>query len=175
MTATKRKKKKPSSTHLEWVIDSRARNNRAALSLLLTFEAYPDQISEAPYDGYAQQLVAIAFSLWRAAFLADRSPLREDRIDAAEQFLRRMLADNAIGYSQDVEWRDWTFNYYTQDAKLRLEKLEEDWDELVLGDLYPPKGKRTSRNRWDLLHTAFDQALDQLTDELGDLILDAED
>src|SRR6201999_2284342 len=108
----------------------------------------------------------ISFSLWRAAFLADREVLPEKRLKAAEKFLRKILVDNQISFVQDRLWRDWTFNYYVEDARARLELLDDDWDDLKLGQLYPAKGQRTSRKRWDLLQKAFAKAVNRLADDL---------
>src|SRR5437868_5910672 len=94
--------------HLKWLIESRADNQRAALQLYEALTKHPD----SERNRTAQTIIAIGFSLWRAAFLADRTGRSSERSEPAASVLLRMLADNAIGYAQDRESREWTFNYY---------------------------------------------------------------
>ena len=70
------------------------------------------------YD--AQTLIAITFSLWRAAFLAGRSASGAETAAHAKEFLYEMIANNAINYPQDKAARNWTFNYYVANARNRL-------------------------------------------------------
>jgi hypothetical protein len=159
----------PSIEHLEWLIPARGKNNATALKLLSLFKREP--IKKIPNSVRARQLVAIAFSLWRAAFLADRKGkikgLPERKLADAEQFLRKILVDNQIGFAQDRQWREWSFQYYLDDAYSRLANLEDDWDGLDLGSLHPTKGQRTPRYSWDLLHDAFAKAVARLEDDLN--------
>jgi hypothetical protein len=62
-----------SPTHLKWLVKSRAANQEAALGLFNLFEQYPEQLKSAGLSRKAQSLVAACFSLWRAAFLADKT------------------------------------------------------------------------------------------------------
>jgi hypothetical protein len=146
-------KSHPSPTHLKWVIEGRARNQRAALKLY-------ELIKEGPRSqdaGKAQELTAVAFSLWRAVFLADRTGQFEAKLKDAEEFLAKMITDNAIGFAQDRSTREWTFNYYITNARLWLKAY--GCDEKVLR---PPKGERTPRKRWDCLQLVFEQEVDRL-------------
>ena len=71
-----------------------------------------------------------------------------------------LLTDNAIAFAQDRNAREWTFNYYLDNALFRLRGfLEKE-------PLRPPKGERTPRNRWDRLQAVFEKAVDQLEAEL---------
>lgn len=70
-----------------------------------------------------------------------------------------MLMDNAITYAQDRDSREWTFNYYLDNARYRL---EEDWPEI---DIVKPE-RRTTRNRWDALHNAFAEAVKLFKNEV---------
>jgi hypothetical protein len=65
-------KKQVSIEHLEWAIQSRARNQQTCLRLLRSFERHEKRWQTKKYAPIAQDLLAVAFSLWRAAFLADR-------------------------------------------------------------------------------------------------------
>jgi hypothetical protein len=134
----------PNSDHLKWLVESRARNQRVSLDLFDLIKTHPEKLlnsdSDLKYD--AQNLVAISFSLWRAAFLADRTGHMEERLKDAERFLGKMLTDNAITYAQDRDAREWTFNYYMANARYRLEELGEDWSEIIKSGLVPPTGLR---------------------------------
>lgn len=153
--------KKPSLAHLEWLIESRNENNRTALKLLSLFEDYPSQIRTSVHSPASQKLVAVAFSLWRAAFLSDTTGTRDRRIDNAENFLRKMLADNTIGFSQDIQWREWTVNFYLASAQFNLEAYAPQM-KIDLGNLSPSAGPKTSKTRWTRLHSAFEVAVDAL-------------
>ena len=59
--------------HLEWAIKSRAQNQRSCLTLLTLFENYSEFWKERKTARAAQDLVSVAFSLWRAAFLAEKT------------------------------------------------------------------------------------------------------
>src|SRR4051794_35067504 len=124
--------------HLEWLIKSRAQNQGTSLKLLELFRKYdrecdPDRLG---YDGaiVAQILTSITFSLWRAAFLADRNPNSGPK--HAIDFLEKLVVDNAINYTQDRSARDWTWAYYISNAMYHIRQLEEVWPNLVLDDPY---------------------------------------
>jgi hypothetical protein len=144
--------KTPNSVHLEWVIKGRAKNQQVALDLYDLMTENHNTKVKLHLSERAQDLTAIAFSLWRAAFLADRTGETEAKMKHAEEFLAKMLTDNAIAFAQDRSAREWTFNYYLDNAGYRLA-------ELGYRNLRPPSGKRTPRNRWDRLHQTFEEAV----------------
>jgi hypothetical protein len=150
----------PSPAHLEWVIDGRARNQKAALDLYEMMTDCRRQIARQQLSTEAQDLAAIAFSLWRAVFLADRSGATDAKMADAEYFLGKMLTDNAIAFTQDRSAREWTFNYYLDNAWYRLKDLRQK-------NLTPPRGKRSARNRWDYLENAFEKAVSNFQRKLG--------
>ena len=124
--------------HLRWLIDCRTQNQNVSLQLYEILKSNP----EAGKTREGQHLVAVAFSLWRAAFLADRTGSRQARSKNAEIFLHRMLADNAITYDS----REWTFNYYIDNARYRLEELKDLWPGITKS-LRPPPGRRVGKAR----------------------------
>ena len=141
--------------HLEWAINSRAKNQRACLRLLKLFEAYEDFWKSKDASKAAQDLVAVAFSLWRAAFLAEKSGKRSEVFAHGREFLRKIIEDNAIGYGQDKASLEWTFNYYTKNARSSLTLLSSHWPEV-------PKYKgatRPARDRWDYCQELLDEAI----------------
>lgn len=142
-----------STEHLRWLIKSRSENQQAAVDLYDVLNRFPK--SGQTHAG--QSLVAIAFSLWRAAFLADRTGKLRARSEKATVFLHKMIGDNAITYTQDRESREWTFKYYLDNAGYRLKDLANSWPEI--SDLILPQGRRSGTNRWAQLQAAFARAV----------------
>jgi hypothetical protein len=64
----------------------------------------------------------------------------------ATEFLECMIEDNAISYPQDKRSKEWTFNYYTRNARAALENLHRFWPNLA--PEYEGK-KCTARERWE--------------------------
>jgi hypothetical protein len=162
------KDKSPPPDHLEWVIKGRAKNQQAALALWELIGDPELQVTKKGLSSAAQDLAAVAFSLWRAVFLADRIGSTEAKMASVHVFLGKMLTDNAIAFTQDREAREWTFNYYLDNALYRLVNLEEKWPSLKKIPLEPPSGKRTSKRRWDYLQDALDAAILALDAEVRD-------
>src|SRR6266436_4940320 len=100
--------------HLEWAVESRARNQRCAVRLLRLFMEYEEQWKTQRWARAAQDLLSVSFSLWRAAFLADKTAKRAAVFSHATDFLEKIIEDNAISYLQDRKCNEWTFNYYTR-------------------------------------------------------------
>jgi hypothetical protein len=67
--------------HLEWAIQSRAKNQITSLRLLRLFEEHESTWKTSKFARAAQDLIAVSFSLWRAAFLADKTSKRADVFD----------------------------------------------------------------------------------------------
>jgi hypothetical protein len=56
--------------HLRWLVQSRAENQKVTLDLYLAITANKVAIeTNVQFAGLAQELAAVAFSLWRAVFL----------------------------------------------------------------------------------------------------------
>lgn len=171
MTTSKPKQSEtPSHAHLEWLINSRARNQRSALALHALLEAHFDQIKKTLENTKkAQILTAICFSLWRAAFLADKTGIRENTINDVRTFLGKMLTDNAITYQQDRASREWTFNYYVNNARDNLQLLSRYWADV--GNLLNEKrkvakGTTVAGRRWDKYQDCLDVAVADFRSEL---------
>jgi hypothetical protein len=142
--------------HLKWAIESRARNQICALRLLTLFGKYESTWNSKKYARAAQDLVAVSFSLWRAAFLADKTSKRAAVFAHGRAFLKHVIEDNAISYLLDKNSREWTFNYYTRNARFSLKQLASSWKgvaaEFVDKTREPPK-------RWDYCQSLLDQAV----------------
>lgn len=143
--------------HLKWAIKSRARNQASSLRLLELFDAYPQRWKTQRYSRAAQDLVSVAFSLWRAAFLADKESQRGEVFKAGRAFLERVIEDNAIGFTQDRAWRAWTFNYYTRNARWSLEHLHALFPKIA--SKYDTSIKLNATERWDYCQDLLDTAV----------------
>ena len=158
-----------STSHLQWLIHSRMRNQNACLRLFDAFEQFPDQAKNTAFRAHSQTLVAVGFSLWRAAFLADKSGQREAVFADARAFLAQLLTNNAINYPQDRASREWTFNYYVTAANDGLLKLSTKWSHIakVLSKYERvTKGTTNARRRWNRHQNAFEAALDAFEKDL---------
>jgi hypothetical protein len=64
---------------------------------------------------------AVAFSLWRAAFLADAATREWPQVLCdAQELLETVLATNAVAFATEHKLQGWTAGYYLKNAKLRL-------------------------------------------------------
>jgi hypothetical protein len=162
------KKDDLSAEHLEWLIESRAKNQRTSGNLYRLLEEHEDQIRDTGRSREAQSLVAISFSLWRAAFLADKTGKKFSVFDDAKLFLGKMLIDNAINYSQDRAAREWTFNYYISVAEDHLNTFFGSVDGLeeVLGGDWQDKSLSYAKRRWDRCQAGLDMAVKHLLEAL---------
>jgi hypothetical protein len=158
-----------SPAHLEWLVKSRAANQQAAIKLFKLFEKYPEKMKSRELSQTAQDLVSVCFSLWRAAFLADKTGKRHLVLADAKSFLGKLLIDNAIAYTQDRSAREWTFNYYMNNARDGLLRLSEKW-KIVGNTLSNPKkvtkGTTLPQRRWNRHQEAFEMAVSRLTIDL---------
>src|ERR1035438_547421 len=114
----------PDPNHLKWLVESRRQNQQVCARLyeLMTAECW-----KTPKLGYeAKTLVSIGFSLWRAAFLADKSGQLRETNEHATYFLGEMLETNAIAFTQDKKARGFTFNYYLANVRFRLAEFKAD-------------------------------------------------
>lgn len=155
--------------HLRWLIEGRAANQKSGLKLLTLIEKYTEAAQSIELLHTTQLLVGTCFSLWRAVFLADKTGTRSAVLEDAKSFLGKMLTDNAITYPQDRSAREWTFNYYANNAKSALYELSQKWKEVQLA-LLPrrliKKGSTSSTRRWDRYQNAFNTALQNYEVEL---------
>lgn len=160
----------PKHLHIEWLINSRAANQRSSLALHKLLETHFDAIKKSVRrSSKAQNLTAACFSLWRAAFLADKTGIRENVLMDARTFLEKMLTDNAITYPQDRASREWTFNYYVSNAKNCLLSHSEDWPEVestLSASKKVTKGTTAPGRRWDRHQAALNVALEAFREEL---------
>jgi hypothetical protein len=158
-----------SVTHLQWLVNSRAANQQAAIKILDLLQRHLARMHEKTLTESAHSLVAVCFSMWRAAFLADKTGMREAVIEDAIVFLGKMITDNAITYAQDRSSREWTFNYYMNCARDGLLFLARRWpaiDKSLNRRRGIPKGSTREERRWDRHHAALETAIQCLAQEL---------
>jgi hypothetical protein len=150
---------KPAIDDLDWLLKSRARNQNSALALYALLRKYPAEVTKKNHSTRARALVGAIFSLWRAAFFADKRKTDQlASISSAEEFLERVILDNAINYTQERSAREWTFNYYAANCEYRSRYLGKTWP-----DILPRKRYRSPRERWEQQQTAVERALVHLT------------
>src|SRR5438128_1496600 len=149
--------------HLTWLVESRYANQSAAVRLFNLLETHLTKVRSKRFSTTSQRMVSVCFSLWRAAFLSDKTGKRSAVVDDAKTFLGKMLTDNAITYPQDRSTREWTFNYYMVNEESILLKLAVDWKDIQNKISEPRKfnkARTVSMTRWYRYHAAFVIALD---------------
>lgn len=164
-----RKEDNANPMFLKWLVESRAANQRASLRLFHIFETHADVLHKAEYATKSHNLVAACFSLWRAAFLADKTGVRKEAFTDARNFLLTVLSDNAISYSVDKHSREWTFTYYTNAARDCLLNLKDYRDRInpILSAHHPRRrNMTTSQVTWERFQAGLEVAITCLEDEL---------
>jgi len=87
-------KKELDPQHAEWLAKHRGDNQVISAKLYRLLKIYNDYIDDFGYE--VEILVGIAFSLWRSAFLSDKTGYRTDTTDKAISFLAELVQNNAI-------------------------------------------------------------------------------
>lgn len=107
-----------------WAIGARERSQRLLLALYRCGETRRDDLPDTREGRAFLTLVGIAFSLWRAAFLAD-APTRDFRqaLGDAQTLLGAVLSTNTVAFGTEHHLQGWTGGFYLNNAKLRLEAV----------------------------------------------------
>lgn len=153
--------------HLNWLVESRTRNQEVAARLydLLT----PRFPNEATRGYEAKTLVSIGFSLWRAAFLADKSGELKETNEHATYFLGEMLETNAIAFAQDKKARGFTFNYYLANVRFRLAEYKDEHPDFEVDPKLLRRGKLNRMKptvRWRAYQEAFENVFNHFKGRL---------
>ncbi|MGH8506919.1 MAG: hypothetical protein ACRETM_13325 [Stenotrophobium sp.] len=143
--------------HLKWSIEKRFDNQKSAIKLLELLVLYEKRWKSKKYSVAAQNLLGVSFSLWRAAFLANKSGKRTEVYKHGLSFLEKVIEDNAISYPTDKGSNEWTFNFYTLAAKHSLQALNRKWPKIV--PEYVGK-TRAPMERWQYCQESLDVAID---------------
>ena len=149
------KKRLLDTEHGEWLVKHRAATQKTSAKLYKLLREYEVEIVGMGYT--TQALIGVSFSLWRSAFLSDKTGAPEDTYEGGVKFMSEMLQNNAIAYNQERNSKDFTFNYYATNARLRLEDIKRKRPEWKIGVVRPPKD--TPKTRWEFLQSAFEKAV----------------
>lgn len=131
----------PQLNNHAWLVDRRSRVQQLCLELYEYLQKNP--IAVQNHWRFFSPLLASAFSLWRAVFLADTSRTWPDIYQHARTFLKILIEDNAINYPQDRTTRAYSASYYLDNAKYRLAAL---WDEMP--NSYEPEYRKKYAAFW---------------------------
>ncbi len=120
-------------------------------------------IIRAKFSSIFSIVCAAAFSLWRAAFLTHTTGADIPGLDDCAQFIGKVARDNAIGFAQDRESREWTAGYYLNNAVVRLAALRnaEGFESERWLDVYQQHAKNL--RSWDT-HEAMTRTLIDATE-----------
>jgi len=84
--------------------------------------------------------------------LSRKSGKRSEVFAHGRAFFIKIIEDNAISYVQDKNSPEWTFNYYTKNARSSLTLLNKYWDE----DPGYKEMTRPARERWNYCQELLD-------------------
>lgn len=155
---------KPDIVHLAWAIDQRAKIQHTLLALYEYVRSNEPDQREWVKPSLLDHLIAAAFSLWRAVFLAEDTRTLVSIRKAQEEFLASVISTNAIGFGDDKRNSAWTVSYYLENAKHRLmaahhiaEHYMKDKSLDTVLSLVRLKGTddvRLTRYEWESIHMA---------------------
>jgi hypothetical protein len=158
----------PKPEHLKWLVESRKQNQEVSARL---YELLTPKFPKDAMLGYeAKTLVSVGFSLWRAAFLANKSGELGETNEHATYFLGEMLETNAIAFTQDKNARGFTFNYYLANVRFRLAEYKDDHPDFEVDQRLLKRGKLKKMKpteRWRAYQKAFENAVNHFEDRLG--------
>ena len=122
-----------SGQHFDWLVEGRSHNQKSTVALYKIIEHHAAFLeANVACQTLAQDLSAVAFSLWRAVFLSDLTGDFGDQLADLRRFLQSLLAHNTVLYQTDFNSREWAFNYYLDNALLRLDKIATDAEPQIL-------------------------------------------
>lgn len=159
--------KKASLKHLQWLVTNRSKNQDLCLKIYEIIEKNRSKInSNDDLQNDTQGLVGIVFSLWRAVFLADIEEDFDLFASDYEDFLLKLVQHNAISYSTDRDARHWTYIYYINNARYRLNRLKQAGTLLPKDiDLYEMDLSPTEE--WVAIHNIAELATSRLEEHLA--------
>ncbi len=156
-----------SESHLKWLVQSRSRNQQVTLDLYLTIISNAASIDgDLRYKQLAQELAAIAFSLWRAVFLSDLTNEVEDQMIDVERFLGTLISHNTIAYQQDRVSREWTFQYYLINARQRLLTIARE-SVNIISVVDVEIEAHSAKEDWSIAQDALAKAVKQFNEVTG--------
>ncbi len=116
----------------KWLVESRSKIQKESLALYNFLCANRTALDQnKPAAEIFGFLLGTTFSLWRAAFLANENRPKRRILDDAQKFLKYLVRDNTISYTQDKDAKNWTVGYYLNDARYRLLDIKHRLPKLV--------------------------------------------
>jgi hypothetical protein len=150
-----------SEEHLQWLVENRSLNQKTTLDLYVVMTRNDDAIMDnAIYAELAEDLAGVAFSLWRAVFLSDFTRETESQLRDVTAFLGALISHNAIGYPQDRSAREWTFQYYLDNARHRLVGIARKHPAILeFSDIEAAAAADSAKQDWSIAHRALEKAV----------------
>jgi hypothetical protein len=175
------------SEFVRWSLDARSAIQNASLNLINCY-ALPGLQGGDRAKRFGR-LTGVAFSLWRAAFLAglERQPYvnnqpssepEASQAEHAQELLRALLETNTVSFSVDQKTRYWMGHYYIHNAAYRLDEYVRKWPDcddphavqrfkaFWIGSQIPPDYLSSARG-WMLIFKPFSSLVDALLHEMG--------
>jgi hypothetical protein len=141
--------------HFRWLINAR-HQVQTLLADLYAFSTEHPELEERKLDRLLYgHLVAIAFSLCRAAFFAEKPRDWPDVFKGLNKALAKLIMDNTFLYPDEKASGSWTVTYYLQNARLRIFYVTEKHAKQLKQD-----------DEYRRLFEAIDEGFDRTTKEL---------
>ncbi|MGH7889692.1 MAG: hypothetical protein ACRENF_03995, partial [Thermodesulfobacteriota bacterium] len=178
-------------TDYSWLLDRRSKIQNLIYKLYIHVAQHRAKITKHKiHRRVCGLMIGATFSLWRAVFLVNVEQRGwGDIFLAGEQFLRKIIETNAIGFSDEFSLhnRTWVVGFYLNNARFRAEKAIEklletksknaftrnrqsgDWnplsEHLKKLKIGIPENKRDAKDLWDETFHAVENVLDLMVAE----------
>jgi hypothetical protein len=153
------------TAHLTWVIDQRAKIQHTLLALYTYLNETGAQDSHAPEAVALNDLIAAAFSLWRAIFLTELERTDKNHHQAQVRFLKKVITTNAIAFQDDLNSSTWSLGFYMENAMHRVlaahvnvQQVRKDafFDKAIQNMVaYGDNTVKRTRHEWTGIHKAL--------------------
>jgi hypothetical protein len=154
-----------SADHISWLVKSRSQNQEITLKLFLVMKDNEDELKNNwDLGNFAQALAGVCFSLWRAVFLSDIADEFEPNytVSAAQSFLGNLILHNMVAYPQDRNTRDWSYLYYINNARYRLEFFSKKHNDILPASVVDGGDDLNAKDYWSYYHNACEIAVRNL-------------
>ena len=113
----------------EWLVSERGRIQELSLRLLSLMKSRQATIfAHAVYMEAVLLMIGAAFSLWRAVFLAHSNQTTGINFEAGQQLIEKVVRHNMISYFDDVALQTWSFGFYLNNCRFRLQQMPSSLD-----------------------------------------------
>lgn len=155
--------------HFKWLVEQRCKTQKFLLELYQFGKTHEKKLKHK--DSLSTSyllLIGATFSLWRAVFLIpeqleeNSGKSWEDSFSTGMEFLKILIEDNAINYSQDKKTRKWSGGYYLNNAYFRLHKVCKELNSPSLEELLGDFDIAALEGDCSTFDKALDTAIDAL-------------